>query len=330
VTRLKGEGPGPWVKETVQAAVEGRLFSVGDIVRVGDFLLRQGQAEAAALAAQDAVARCRGYLSAYVLAFKSALSQRDLKKALSAVLRGIEQADDPAPFYRAMVHLKSLERSSDTDMVSALEFLRQHFPDDRYWAEQLAYVYFQKGDAQRTLSVLSPVIEADVRGIRVQSLLVAAEAARMEGAQRQSVGILEAAHALYPERLNVLNNLVYVLAQDRATLKRARELLPALLQAGGDSYAVLDTAAMVHLRSGDLEKARQFMDQALNRMQDGSYGALEVGLNAAEILFRSGELDAARARLEKVRKDPRCPHAVVLGARRLLREIELAVRPPRG
>ena len=326
VTHVKGEDDRERAEAAIGDAVAFRRFAPGTIVRAGDYLLRCGLVSVASVAAADATERCRGLLTAYVLGFKCALHRRDLNRALSCALRGVENANDPAPFYKAIVLIKALKKSVDADMLAALEYLQERFSDDFRWSESLGFAYFQKGDVRRTLSVLAPIIRRDIRGIRVQSLLLAAESARLEGSGPKSRGILETAHALYPDKLSILNNLIYSLAQDRATVRRARELLPGLLRMGGESYAILDTAAVVYLRSGQLDRAREYSNRAMSLVGNRDYASLEVRLNAAEILFRSGQLQLARTRVESVRRARGRSRVVDLRARELLAEIETTLR----
>jgi len=63
-------------------------------------------------------------------------------------------------------------------------------------------------------------------------------------------------------------------------------------------------------------------------VREGDYGSLEVKLNAAEILLRSGELSAARDQVESVRRDRSRTAVMDIRARELLGEIETAGRTP--
>jgi len=325
VTKEREVGPGPWGGREIEAATVTTRFSVETICRAGDFMLRKGMLEAAAMAARDAVKRARGYIPAYVLGLRCAIEQRDSRWALACALSGAENAKDPRRFYQTVVAVKAAGKNIDKDLLTALEYLRETLPQEKIWAEQLGRVYFEKYDAERALAVLGPLIAEDVRGVRVHSLLLAAEAARQEGEMRRAIDILETAHAMYPEKVAILNNLVYNLAQNEQTLPRARELLPGLLALGGDSFVVLDTAAMVYLRSGQLATAREYMEKALNLLDEDDYTALEVNLNAAEVLFRSGEYENARRKLEEIRRNPAVPHLIDMNARRLLDQIRDAI-----
>lgn len=324
VLQEKEKGRGRWGLEEIQRAVDGDVYSVSTMVRAGHFLLRKGMTAAAAVAARDAVKRCQGLLSAYVLAMHCALRTGDLDWALSAALSAVDNAADPVPFYRSVVSIKSARKSQDADLVAALEHLRAAMPDEPVWGEHLAHVYFQKKDARRALTILTPLVESSRGKVRVQSLLLAAESARAQGNLNASVRILESAYGLYPDQVGVLNNLVYNLAQSPSTVAQARALLPKLLKLGGDRFEVYDTAATVYMKSGNLQRANEFMNKALATLDENDYSALEVKLNAARILFLSGELDRALDIVRTVRASPSCSDMVELSARDLQAKIERA------
>jgi len=326
VTRVRQGSDEDWLDLDVRRVTKDEVYPVGSLVRAGDFLLREKRVGAASVLAREAVDRGEGLLSAYVLALRCALTRGDLKWALDMARKGADNAVDPSPFYRTLVTVRSFEGSKPgADTVAALEYLQQNFPSESEWAERLGQVYFYKKDPARVLKLLEPAMEKDVQAVRVDSLLMAAESARMEGNIRKAVTILERAHALHPERTSVLNNLVYYLAQDSATLPRARALLSSLLEKESESFAVLDTAAVVHARSGDLETAKVYMNKALATLENGQYAADEVGLNAAEILFLSGDYAGAKEQLEAVRRIPDRGEEVDREARELLQKVEAAL-----
>lgn len=322
IEQFKHEGQGTWAAAAIKEAVMDQRFSPETFTRAGDFLLDSGMPHAAAAAARHAIEHARGLLAPYVLGIRSGLVLRDYEWALTCALAGSELAREPAPFYKAVVMLKGARDKRDTDIVKALQYLSEHDPESVRWAEQLGYVYFEKRDTRRALSVLGPVIDKDRSKVRLQSLLLAAEAARFEGNYARAVDILESAYSMYPDRVNVLNNLIYTLLERPATVRRAQELLPELLKAGQDSFPVLDTAAMVYLRVGQVDRAREYMERTLSLMEPGHYSTLEVTLNAAEIYLVLGEFDTAEEYLNAVWEYPERPAATDNRAKELLRQIE--------
>lgn len=307
MVRLISDGRGEWAGAEIKAAVVDRRFSPETFTRAGDFLLDSGMPVAAAAAARHAIQVSQGLLPPYVLGIRGGLVLKEYEWALSCALTGAELAREPDIFYRAVVMLKWARNSRDADVVKALQYLSEQNPEEQQWAERLGLVYFEKRDTRRALSVLSPVIDKNRPKVRIQSLLMAAEAARIEGNHVRAVEILESAYGMYPDSINILNNLIYTLLEDTATVSRAQELLPLLLEMGQDSFPVLDTAAMVYLRAGRVDRAREYMDRALSLVEPGHYAALEVTLNAAEIYLLTGDLEKAESQLEAVWEYPERP-----------------------
>ncbi len=324
VTRAGREGEGKWAMDEIQNAARAQRYPVETMVRAGDFLLRKGMKDAAAAAARDAMSRCRGLLPAYMLGLKCALEKKDLKSAMSCALKAAENGLDPAPFYRMIVSISAPAKSIDPDLVAALEYLHEKSPEDMHWTGLLAQIYFKKGNMKRVLSLLDPALEKGGGRVGVQALLLAAEAARLDGRPARAVSILETAYASHPDRLIVLNNLVYNLAQGQKTLARARDLLPRLLEMGGESFAVLDTASVVCMKSGQTDLAEKYMERALKALDRKAYLAQEVNLNAAEIMFHRGEYGKAKQAAQAILRDAECSPLAETGARKLLAEIEKA------
>ena len=246
---------------------------------------------------------------------------RAVRWALTCAINGVENAQDPTPFYKTLVDIKAARRQVDNDLLAALEYLQDQEGAEPRWAETLGRVYFEKGDMRRALSIFGTVMEGDTKGVNIQTLILAAEAARRTSKTARAIRILEAAYALQPERLSVLNNLVYLLAQNPKTLPRARALMPKLLDIGADSFAVMDTAAVVYLRSGDMANAKVWMDKAMKALEDDNYSAKEVRLNAAELQVRRGELEGARKGIEELRQDGSRTDFIDQRARHLLHDI---------
>ncbi|NQU40272.1 MAG: archaeosortase/exosortase family protein [Lentisphaerae bacterium] len=300
VHRTRSEGKGDWAADMIKAAVLDNRFSAETFSRAGDFLLRAGMVDEAAAAARHAISISRTLLTPYVLGIRCGLTLREFDWALSCALAGSEYARDPTPFFKTVVMLKWARNSRDTDVIKALQYLQQHDPNAAVWAERLGFVYFEKRDTRRALNVLGPVIDKDRSKVRLQSLLMAAESARIEGDQVKAIEILEAAYSMYPDRINILNNLIYTLLEHKGSLARAKELLPQLLAMGDDSFPVLDTAAMVYLRNGQVDRARDFMTRAMSLLEQDHYATLEVTLNAAEIFLLSGQFEEAASYLDAV------------------------------
>lgn len=292
---------GEKLSNEMEAVVEKKQFPVGSAVRAGDFLFRMNMVKPASILARYAIENGDGYLAAYVLGLRCALISGDRRWALKCALGGVENAMDPVPFYKTIVTIKSSAGDVDTDLVGALEYLRERFPQVLEWTEGLGYAYYKKGDLSRSTSVLSSLVNSDsIRNAKPGSLMLAAEVARQMGEDGDAIRVLRMAHNMHPDDFKVLNNLVYNLAQHPETVAQAMVLLEDLLKVAGDDFIVYDTAAMVYMRSGQVEKADFFMTKALELIDDSS-AALEVKLNSAELMYRKGEYRKAKTVLEKVR-----------------------------
>lgn len=285
--------------ETRQVVVE-KKFAPETFVRAGDLLLRRNFVEPASVLARAAVSEGRGLLPAYVLAIRCALTMRDFEQAVKNAMNAIEHAADPTLFYKLVADIRLLENKPDANMMEALYRLKERFPDDPKWQERLGYVHFQRGDFKRALEILGPLIDRKSAILTATAFLSAAESARCEGNTLKAVNILEIAYARYPDRLSILNNLAYYLAENTGTVDRAIQLLPQLLELGKDRFEVLDTAAVICLRAGKLELAQMYSEKALELLDEKHYSALETKLNFAEIKLRRGAKTEARKIIESI------------------------------
>ena len=269
VARKREDGPGDWAVAEVEEAGDANRFSVGTMVRAGDFFRRHGLRAAAAKAARYAQRNCRGLLPAHVLALRCAMVAKDMEWAVSSAANAAEHALDPWPFYRVIAEIKTGALSTDMVTVSVLEKLCAHFPREARWTVKLGDVYFRRGDAERAFSVLGPLVEEKSKEIDVRTVLLAAEAARQVGELEKAVAILEVAYARDPANRMVLNNLVYTLALDGKTLARSRRLLAKLLEMSKrPSLPVLDTAALVYRQIGDTARAERYLKEALQLAEE--------------------------------------------------------------
>jgi tetratricopeptide (TPR) repeat protein len=130
--------------------------------------------------------------------------------------------------------------------------------------------------------------------------------------------------------VNVLNNLIFTLAQDPLYVGEAAALLPELIKAKRDDFAIYDTAALVFMRMGDLQQAEVYMKKALTMVKKGEYAWLEVYLNAAEAQIRLGKYKDARESLSLIMKSPERSTAMDVRARELQDEMTRREREQTG
>lgn len=318
VVRVREKGAGEWASQEVAQGIESGGYAVGTFVRAGHLFLRGGMTNAAAQVSEYVEDRAQGLVPAYSLGVLVGIATRDTPRMLRAALKGVEHALDPSVFFRVVVDAKTHANVTDVDLISALEYLQDRYPDAPEWSERLGFTYFRERDIERSLSVFRQAMNRGMDRMRPESLVLAAEAARVKGEDRQAIAILERAFEMHPGSVSILNNLVYILAQHNGTLPRARELLPRLLDAAPDSFAVMDTAAMVHLSLGETGQAKLYMDKALALLDDGDYSALETMLNSARVLYAAGEYRETLRVIERIRRNTARPDRIEWAARELM------------
>ena len=230
---------------------------------------------------------------------------------------------EPWPFYKIIIGLKIRSGQADPDVIRALEGLAAQYPEQSVWAERLGEVYFRKGQTERALGVLEDALarEEGQKQALPRTYLMAAEAARREGNVGRAVKILKACRLKYPDDINVLNNLIFTLAQDPQKVGEAAALLPEMLKSKRDDFALYDTAALVYTKSGNLVQAEEYMKKALLMVKKGEYAWLEVYLNAAETQLRLGKYKECGESLSLIMKSPERSSAMDVRARELQNEL---------
>jgi len=323
VAEMRAGGNADWAAGEIQKAVTNHLYPPGTLVRAGEFFLRCNFTNAASIAAQAAIKDGQGLLPADVLGVTTALKIKDTAWALTCARAGTEHAIEPWPFYKIIIGLKIRSGKTDPDIIQALEGLTSKYPEESIWAERLGEVYFQKGQTDRALGVLEDALAREVgqKQALPRTYLLAAESARREGNIPRAIKILKLAHTRYPSDLNVLNNLIFTLAQDPMYIAEALTLLPSLLDEKKDDFAIHDTAALVYMRSGNLIEAEKHMQKALTLVKKGDYAWLEVYLNAAEAQLRTGKTREAHESLSLILKTPERSTIIDARARALLDEL---------
>ncbi|MEI6516350.1 MAG: hypothetical protein WCO77_10250, partial [bacterium] len=311
------EGAGvDWVDREMAAAGE---FSPGTLVRAGSFLLSRNYTNAAAVAARAAIKEGHGLLPAAVLGVTTAVKIKDYPWALACARMGAEQALEPWSFYKIIIGLKGRSDKPDADVIQALEGLAAHHPEQSIWSAQLGEMYFRQGQTDRALGVLEDALarEEGKKQAPPRTYLMAAEAARREGRLGRAINILKLCRAKYPDNLVVLNNLVFTLAQEPMAVKEAVDLLPELLKAKRDDFAIYDTVALVYMKAGNLTQAQEYMKKALAMVRKGEYEWLQVYLNAAETQVKLGKYKDAKENLALIMKSPERTSGIEARAREL-------------
>lgn len=101
-----------------------------------------------------------------------------------------------------------------------------------------------------------------------------------------------------PGDIDAANALGFTLADSGRNLSRARDLVARARKARPDDPAINDSWGWVQYRLGHLEAAEQALRKAWHKSDDDP----DIGLHLAEVLWKQGNGDKARAVLTAVRK----------------------------
>lgn len=115
------------------------------------------------------------------------------------------------------------------------------------------------------------------------------------GRYREMEADFRAVLAKNPQDVNALNALGYMLTQQNIRLQEARGYIEQALKLKPGDAAILDSMGWVLYRLGDLEGARDYLQQAYAKDQDP-----EIVAHLIEVLWASGDRQAARRLLESV------------------------------
>lgn len=287
----------------LREACAGDRYSPATLVRAGRALLRAGDAASAAMAADQVLERSNDYLPACLLGLDAAVALNDAERGVPLALRTAPLAPDPLPFFEIAVRLGMSRADGQLALTPALEALVAGEPANPEWSLRLGTVYFNEGLYDQARHSFRRWMLAPPRGIPSGVLIMMAESARGSGDLAQSVMILREAYRRYPHDLHVVNSLAYTLAQSPTTALEARQFLPLLL-AAAPTASVLDSIAVIRLRSGEVDAARGPTQEALAKLKPGDPHWREIYLNAAESECALGHVAEAERLLKRARQQP--------------------------
>ncbi len=111
-----------------------------------------------------------------------------------------------------------------------------------------------------------------------------------------------------PRNANALNALGYMLAERNTRLKEARGYIEQALAVNPDSAAILDSMGWVLYRLGELDAAREYLQKAYAREADD-----EIAAHLIEVLWAAGDKRKARELFRSASQEaPDSPHLTVL------------------
>ncbi|MCE9613417.1 MAG: archaeosortase/exosortase family protein [Lentisphaerae bacterium] len=292
------------------------------VARAGEFLMRREMPAEAAVALRDATRRALGLLPIYVQGLRCALAEQDREWATECTKQALLNAlHPPTSLYRKMVDLKMPETEplTDIDMVEALKHLRQNEPDNVMWAQLLGYVRFKRGGWE-VLDAYNQM-DAALSGGATNRLTftIAAEASRLLDNPGRAADILRRGAALYPEDLQILNNLAYLLTLLPDGLPEAQALLPRLQALAPDDPRVMDTIAAVAVAAGQVDTARAMIASLTAREPAGSPLWFRAQMHEAQLRAATNDITGAMEFLDNaLGQSAAIPDDDVVAANRLI------------
>ena len=268
------------------------------VTRAADFLLRGGLKHAALVAAEAAAVGAPSYLPAQIIALRGAMLLEDREKTLRYTRAAIRAAHEPdKTLYESLARLRidSDEIPLDGDMLEAVKQLVQSDPENTLWLRLLGYMRLQRGGWE-IVDAAGIMLEAIERGMDDPlPFLVGAEASRRAGNNQRAVDLLRRGLEKHPENAEMLNNLVFSLAQDEAGLAEARGKVDQLLNRMGDNPHALDTAAFVYMAGGEYAAAQEMIGRVQKTAASDSPLAFRSRVMQARIQLELEHPEEARA-----------------------------------
>lgn len=229
-----------------------------------------------------------------------AMSINDMPRAqvaFSTAARLVQQRAEPL-LQIAAVYLGT---GHPAEAIAFLNEWQPVHPSDPRFLLMLGDAYLLLPDETRAVAYYRTALDLDPMIL---------EAWLQLGGLYDGMGVHDSSDAAYDrvlelDPLNVIasNNYAYSLAIRGQDLQRARELAWNAVQQQPENPAYLDTYAWVLFQSGDAERARVFIDQAV------TYGGNATHYrHLGDILERIGEIDGAiRAWRDSLERDPDQP-----------------------
>lgn len=327
ITEVRRGGDETRIRAALNDAITAENMPVGTITRAGDFLLRKGMPSAAMIAARYASANAQGFAPAHFLLLRCAGIANDRESALLAAQRASDAALEPPLFCcKVIVDLKGLSNPKDTDVYDALKQLRRRDYTNPRWAEMLGYIYFQRSGMDIGNALTETSFAIDGGATSKVTFVIAAESARLIRDYDRALKYLRKGYERYPGDVVFLNNLVQALSMRPETMGEARARVDHLLNLGASNPAVLDTAAVVYLHSGDWTGAEKLLAQALALAPRHSPEWMTVRLHQAELQYKRGALKEAKVILDDLgRNSQKIPDSLLYEFDNLRNQVSTAL-----
>jgi tetratricopeptide (TPR) repeat protein len=184
-------------------------------------------------------------------------------------------------------------------VAKRLDQLEQKFPSKKLTVWLLrSELYNATGQLQKAYDLLTKGLEQypDNKDLLYTRALIAEQLGKLDVLERDLLKILRQ----YPNDAMALNALGYTLAEKTQRYDEAQKYLEKALSIKPDSGVIIDSYGWLKYKQGDLAQALKLIRQAYQLQPE-----TEIAAHLAEILWKQGEYDEARAVYEQaIRKHP--------------------------
>jgi tetratricopeptide (TPR) repeat protein len=187
----------------------------------------------------------------------------------------------------------------DEEAGALIESLLARSPENPALLRRVAQLWARAGNRPAAVDVYRRLVDAapeDAAAREALGLLLAAEAQdrarslRAEGRPREAADVLRAALARSPDDVDLMNNLAWLLADERLDPGEALRLAKRAAERAPDDASVLDTVGWAAIRAGEPGEGRAALERAWEASGDPEVRA-HLGVALAEL----GKTDAGRA-----------------------------------
>jgi tetratricopeptide (TPR) repeat protein len=183
-------------------------------------------------------------------------------------------------------------REAETALAKAIEIKPTWAPPHT----NLANLYLVQGKKQEAIKKFEAALDANPKNAAAyMSLALLYE---RDKDYQNAIDVYERALKENPDFWAAANNLAFLLSEQSGQLpdfKRAVALAKGALQKRPGDPTVMDTLAWAQFRLGEYSQARDLLEKAAATAPDTAIFNYHLGM----VLYKSGEKDAARERLQK-------------------------------
>jgi len=267
---------------------------------------------------------------AWELLGKISLSRGQAGKAMETAFRGLSHT----PNDKALLLLKARAEAVRSPILAipTLKALREVDPNNIDAALLLAKVYNEVGEPEKAVNLLEAQLASCVgtpkeRGVKVELALALDKSGNKEEAQKifkslpqadyveeitkiakklqardrsdEAFPLYQRALELQPDNLTVINNLAWIMCEDKGKPQEALELAQRGLKISPDYIDLIDTRGFIYYQMGEFDKAVEDFTACIRLYPTGAPEAIGSHFRLAKTFDKLGQKDKAVEHLKQ-------------------------------